>query len=204
MYIPSSRSLLAGEQSDALSLLRDNDRKSRHRRIKKRRRYERLAATSQFLATTLHPAFPPDFVKPSSFRDGWSLCILLALFREGVGCTLRQIFSEREKIKRTPYQPSRRAASTLFRKKVIALSPADCPCSLDYHPCVSNTLHAEVLTLRTLGTNDLKREFPATRCVACTHASPIDKRHAECRLAAREKEFHYHVCGSLLGRVVVI
>ena len=34
---PSSRSLLAGEQSDTLGLLRLNDRKSRHRRIKKQR-----------------------------------------------------------------------------------------------------------------------------------------------------------------------
>ena len=42
---PSSRSLLAGEQSDTLGLLRLNDRKSRHRRITKQRCYERLAAT---------------------------------------------------------------------------------------------------------------------------------------------------------------
>ena len=34
---PSSRSLLAGEQSDTLGLLRLSDRKSRHRRIKKQR-----------------------------------------------------------------------------------------------------------------------------------------------------------------------
>lgn len=37
---PSSRSLLAGEQSDALRILLRNDRKSRHRRIKKQRRYD--------------------------------------------------------------------------------------------------------------------------------------------------------------------
>ena len=42
-----TRSLLAGEQSDTLRILQPNDRKSRHRRIKKQRRYERLAATSQ-------------------------------------------------------------------------------------------------------------------------------------------------------------
>ncbi|KAJ8330310.1 hypothetical protein O5D80_001870 [Batrachochytrium dendrobatidis] len=36
-----------GEQSDALRILLLNDSKSRHRRIKKQRRYERLAATSQ-------------------------------------------------------------------------------------------------------------------------------------------------------------
>jgi hypothetical protein len=44
---------LAGEQSDTLGLLRLNDRKSRHRRIKKQRRYERLAATSQLSGMAL-------------------------------------------------------------------------------------------------------------------------------------------------------
>jgi hypothetical protein len=38
------------------------DRKSRHRRIKKRRRYERLAATSQFLTTYVTTATPLSFV----------------------------------------------------------------------------------------------------------------------------------------------
>ena len=36
-----------GEQSNAYRILLRYDRKSRHRRIKKQRRYERLAATSQ-------------------------------------------------------------------------------------------------------------------------------------------------------------
>ena len=40
-----------GEQSNAYRILLRYDRKSRHRRIKKQRRYERLAATSQFRAT---------------------------------------------------------------------------------------------------------------------------------------------------------
>jgi hypothetical protein len=40
-----------GEQSNAYRILLRYDRKSRHRRIKKQRRYERLAATSQFLGT---------------------------------------------------------------------------------------------------------------------------------------------------------
>ncbi|KAM3727185.1 Copper-transporting ATPase [Dirofilaria immitis] len=44
---PSSRSLLGGEQSNAWRILLRNDKKSRHRRIKKQRRYGRLAATSQ-------------------------------------------------------------------------------------------------------------------------------------------------------------
>jgi len=43
----SLATLKAGEQSDALRILLRKDRKSRHRRIKKLRRYERLAATSQ-------------------------------------------------------------------------------------------------------------------------------------------------------------
>src|ERR1700689_1946630 len=42
---------LVGEQSNAYRILLRYDRKSRHRRIKKRRRYERLAATSQFRDT---------------------------------------------------------------------------------------------------------------------------------------------------------
>ena len=44
---PSSRSQLVGEQSNRLSIMQDRGRKSRHRRIKKQDRYERLAATSQ-------------------------------------------------------------------------------------------------------------------------------------------------------------
>jgi hypothetical protein len=40
-----------GEQSNAYRILLRYDRKSRHRRIKKQRRYERLAATSQFRTT---------------------------------------------------------------------------------------------------------------------------------------------------------
>ena len=51
LTIPTNKELisecLAGEQSDTLCLLQHNDRKSRHRRIKKLRRYVRLAATSQ-------------------------------------------------------------------------------------------------------------------------------------------------------------
>ena len=45
--------ILVGEQSNAYRILLRYDRKSRHRRIKKQRRYERLAATSQFRTTTL-------------------------------------------------------------------------------------------------------------------------------------------------------
>ena len=67
-----------GEQSYTWWLLRHNDRKSRHRRIKKQRRYERLAATSQlslwsYSCTTIqrpfqlsHPTAPAPARGPSS------------------------------------------------------------------------------------------------------------------------------------------
>ena len=45
-----------GEQSNAYRILLRYDRKSRHRRIKKQRRYERLAATSQFFGPWPSPA----------------------------------------------------------------------------------------------------------------------------------------------------
>jgi len=59
---PSSRSPLVGEQSNTWRILLRNDRKSRHRRIKKQRRYERLAATSQLsraapVSSTTNSAF---------------------------------------------------------------------------------------------------------------------------------------------------
>ena len=44
---PTNRRFPVGEQSNAYRILLRYDRKSRHRRIKKQRRYERLAATSQ-------------------------------------------------------------------------------------------------------------------------------------------------------------
>eukprot|EP00399_MALV-I-05_sp_L67-4_P000052 gene53-biopygen221 len=65
LFTVDSRSLLAGEQSDTLGLLRLNDRKSRHRRIKKQRRYERLAATSQLsLCQTPHLTMSPALIWP--------------------------------------------------------------------------------------------------------------------------------------------
>jgi hypothetical protein len=59
-----------GEQSNAYRILLRYDRKSRHRRIKKQRRYERLAATSQFLTTETRrrqPAAGPLHAPSSSF-----------------------------------------------------------------------------------------------------------------------------------------
>ncbi|TVY91238.1 hypothetical protein LAWI1_G003730 [Lachnellula willkommii] len=63
-----------GEQSNAYRILLRYDRKSRHRRIKKQRRYERLAATSQFRTT--YPAhigpnvFSPALLAPWGARQG--------------------------------------------------------------------------------------------------------------------------------------
>lgn len=49
--LPTNK-VLVGEQSNTYRILLRYDRKSRHRRIKKQRRYERLAATSQFFGPT--------------------------------------------------------------------------------------------------------------------------------------------------------
>ena len=49
------------EQSDTLRLLRLNDRKSRHRSIKKQRRCERLAATSQLSQATKQTTASKEF-----------------------------------------------------------------------------------------------------------------------------------------------
>ena len=55
---PTNR-IPVGEQSNAYRILLRYDRKSRHRRIKKQRRYERLAATSQ-----LSLPYGPGAAKP--------------------------------------------------------------------------------------------------------------------------------------------
>ena len=61
-----------GEQSNAYRILLRYDRKSRHRRIKKQRRYERLAATSQFRVRRRpgSPAVPRGSARPGHPR-GW-------------------------------------------------------------------------------------------------------------------------------------
>ena len=80
-----------GEQSNALRILLRNDRKSRHRRIKKQRRYERLAATSQFLGTIqIAPGILLLALKRTGrLGAGWAR-IPTAPSRVGVGCTLRR------------------------------------------------------------------------------------------------------------------
>ena len=64
-----------GEQSNAYRILLRYDRKSRHRRIKKQRRYERLAATSQFRYTDrlLACRRPSHFSAPCGPVDGCTL-----------------------------------------------------------------------------------------------------------------------------------
>src|SRR5438876_7606457 len=67
---------LVGEQSNAYRILLRYDRKSRHRRIKKQRRYERLAATSQFVKFHLpltgrnssYLGLPFFYKEPASYR----------------------------------------------------------------------------------------------------------------------------------------
>jgi hypothetical protein len=74
-----------------LRILLRNDKKSRHRRIKKLRRYERLAATSQFFFTKLLQTFPNE--------------VIVSLGSQY--CTYKNIFFLREK----KYFPSAQKAS---------------------------------------------------------------------------------------------
>jgi hypothetical protein len=73
-----------GEQSNAYRILLRYDRKSRHRRIKKQRRYERLAATSQLSLWSnvehghkLVPVISNPRNSRVSSHDLWTLCELL-------------------------------------------------------------------------------------------------------------------------------
>ena len=61
---------LVGEQSNAYRILLRYDRKSRHRRIKKQRRYERLAATSQFRTTETHKSVSSRPLRAGNRRLG--------------------------------------------------------------------------------------------------------------------------------------
>ena len=65
-----------------------NDRKSRHRRIKKQRRYGRLAATSQFLSTGEFAAGISSCTNPTFTRDDCDLPTEGHHFLVGVACTL--------------------------------------------------------------------------------------------------------------------
>ena len=77
-----------GEQSNTWRILLRNDRKSRHRRIKKPRRYERLAATSQFLYTMPPKAFPPWEIASKPYECCLNTFQGKAMFPWGVDCTL--------------------------------------------------------------------------------------------------------------------
>ena len=111
-YKPSSRSLLVGEQSYTWRILLRNDRKSRHRRIKKRRRYERLAATSQFGCSGARGA-------PSLHRLP-TPCFGLGRLSAGPGRTLRRLPPPEGKKPHT-LPP----VETRSPPKKRALSPAD-------------------------------------------------------------------------------
>ena len=60
LFPPIGHKHLVGEQSNAYRILLRYDRKSRHRRIKKQRRYERLAATSQLSLWYIYPSTDVD------------------------------------------------------------------------------------------------------------------------------------------------
>ena len=133
---------LVGEQSNAYRILLRYDRKSRHRRIKKQRRYERLAATSQFRTTR-----PRSLVPQSS---GGAPPVALSLVSEGRSPYLKQgqaAAVDSCPASPTPYRALNSAAMLdrfECKKQLLqhALSTADCLYATDCNPSVPYTLHA--------------------------------------------------------------
>ena len=140
-----------GEQSNALWILLHNDRKSRHRRIKKQRRYGRLAATSQFLGTEgFIQAFPPVLTSLSLGMTVISLLIIT--LSGGSSMYLRPV--------KTHTLPCVEPLSAF----ALPESAADHPIPWNYLPYSSKYCTAKELPL-PLGVQGSK-DFPASRCVA--------------------------------------
>ena len=145
---------LVGEQSNAYRILLRYDRKSRHRRIKKQRRYERLAATSQFRYTDL----PLTCGRPSHFS---------AMCGPVDGCTLSG--------GRSPYlrYPTSQRSGTHTLASVEPLSfdlqgaesAADCLYSLGCDPPAPEQTLPDGVNVQSL-VPKTSRDFPASRSVA--------------------------------------
>ena len=124
-----------GEQSNAYRILLRYDRKSRHRRIKKQRRYERLAATSQFRTTRLFSKRTSPLLRQSAIRLSKR-----APSRVGVARTLGRFLR-----RPTPY----RALNTSAFEGEGAESAADCLYSTDFYPDTPRCpLRTETVALR--------------------------------------------------------
>jgi hypothetical protein len=137
-----------GEQSNAYRILLRYDRKSRHRRIKKQRRYERLAATSQFRCT--------DHLHSSGWPSHFS-----ALCGPVDGCTLSG--------GRSPYLRRHMAPTpwrALNRPALIqgAGSAADCLYSLTCYRPAPRAGSAWRCYHPSLGTKDLTRVSRIQEC----------------------------------------
>ena len=140
-----------GEQSNAYRILLRYDRKSRHRRIKKQRRYERLAATSQFRHTS-------GLQVPLNQFSALCGPVVIAPSRVGVARTLSMSFDTP-----TPYRALNRPAINHGFMAEGARSAADCLYSSSFYPSDPSGLHMEAL-LSMSGIEDLTR---VSRIQAC-------------------------------------
>ena len=152
---------LVGEQSNAYRILLRYDRKSRHRRIKKQRRYERLAATSQFRGTDR----PIELGRPGRF----------SVLRRVRGRTLS---GERSPYLRRalPSADGGRRAHTFASVEPPSLSPVGCGSSLSFGllPVRPGADSAGRGYRPELGTEGLAR-FPRIQVCRPTGSTPSDQ-----------------------------
>ena len=140
-----------GEQSNTWWILLHNDRKSRHRRIKKQRRYGRLAATSQFLDTEEFDAGISSRTNLTATR-ATVITLLSVTISGGSSMYLRP-----RKTHTLPcVEPL--SARKLYPSRLLITQ------SLELFPVLLQVLHDEVLP-SSLGVQGSKG-FPASRCVA--------------------------------------
>ena len=149
-----------GEQSNAYRILLRYDRKSRHRRIKKQRRYERLAATSQFRYTS-GLQIPLDHF--SAVCTAGSDCTLSG----GRSPYLKHVF------RHTHTLPSVEPPSYQPVTVEGARSAADCLYSLSFYLSAPSRLHMGAL-LSMSGIEDLTR---VSRIQVCCPTNAPNRLH---------------------------
>ena len=162
-------------------------------RIKKQRRYERLAATSQFFATNPAPTkrvrdqdaisgavLGFRAIRRSALASNWPsfpdvrdpgrepLCCP-ALFPVGMARTLAEAPHSRV----CPTTPLRALYSPAFLKKPPSLLLIFPSVALVTRPTPTVGLHVQTALPYTLGTRRFKQDVPASRCVALRPDPPL-------------------------------
>ncbi len=138
-----------------------NDRKSRHRRIKKQRRYGRLAATSQFLDTRGFDASISSCTNPIVTRDT-VISLLTITISSGSSMYLRP--------RRTHTLPCVEPLSARMSFTRVGCWLSN-PSKLS--PVLLQVLHDKVLLHRLAFEGS--KDFPASRCVASEF--PLSRHH---------------------------